>query len=370
MKQRLLAIVLVMFGLHALAQNAAPSVNYEYNLFNNTNAELKIAEPLVFQSNANFWQAELQRNAKNEQAWINYYQAVKFESFKDHSRDVDDATQAKLDKILADTKQNVANSFADNYLSYLNTGNKSQQSLSFLEKAYAINPNFVEIWDDMLFKYYSEGSTKKVKELSAKLFESGVYTSGLMEYNQNVLNSIAPNGILVTYGNVDSYPLLIWQQHFNIRSDITIICLDWLTNEKYAKSISSKTKIKQNQIFGVSESAALDAIAKQGKQVYFSLTLPPQFSKKFSNELYCTGLAMLYSKNPVANVQSLKSNWEQLFKKDYLLSSEDINRNYLIPLVILYQTEQDVTKKADYKLRIEQIAERYGESATTKKFVR
>ena len=233
-----------------------------------------------------------------------------------------------------------------------------------------MNPNFVEIWDDMLFKYYADGSTKKVKELSEKLFQSGVYTSGVMEYNQNMLNSVAANGILVTYGNIDSYPLLIWQQHFQVRTDVTIICLDWLTNEKYAKNISSKTKIKQNQLLGVSESEALDAIVKQGKQVYFSLTLPPQFSKKYSNELYCTGLAMLYSKAPVANLESLKSNWNDLFKKDFIQNNEDINSNYLIPLVILYQSEMDATKKADYKLRIEQSAARFGESATTKKFVR
>jgi len=371
MQQKItLILILLAFGIVSKAQNQAPSVN-ERIFYNNNNAEFEVAPISTFSQNATYWENALKVDSKNESAWIALFNARLFESFTPHSRDLSNERKQILADVLKQVETNLPNSFSFYYLSYLNNQSKSEASLQLLQKAAEKNSYYPEMWDDLLFSHYIKGNKKGIVEMTDNLFNSSIYSSAVMEYNQNVLSSVEKNGVLVTYGNIDSYPLLIWQEKFNIRKDVRIICLEWLSNEKYSADIAKVLGITTESILNVSEEKALGAILKATKKkVYLGLTLPPAFLKKQSGSLYCTGLAMLYSSKPVSNIESLETNWTSLFKRKYLYNNDDINRNYLIPLVILHQAETDVAKKTEYRQTIDFLSNSIGANQNLEKYVR
>ena len=361
---------MLAFGIVSNAQNQAPSVN-ERIFYNNNNAEFEVAPISTFSQNATYWENALKVDSKNESAWIALFNARLFESFTPHSRDLSNERKQILADVLKQVETNLPNSFSFYYLSYLNNQSKSEASLQLLQKAAEKNSYYPEMWDDLLFSHYIKGNKKGIVEMTDNLFNSSIYSSAVMEYNQNVLSSVEKNGVLVTYGNIDSYPLLIWQEKFNIRKDVRIICLEWLSNEKYSADIAKVLGITTESVLNVSEEKALGAILKATKKkVYLGLTLPPAFLKKQSGSLYCTGLAMLYSSKPVSNIESLETNWTSLFKRKYLYNNDDINRNYLIPLVILHQAETDVAKKTEYRQTIDFLSNSIGANQNLEKYVR
>lgn len=361
---------MLAFGIVSKAQNQAPSVN-ERIFYNNNNAEFEVAPISTFSQNATYWENALKVDSKNESAWIALFNARLFESFTPHSRDLSNERKQILADVLKQVETNLPNSFSFYYLSYLNNQSKSEASLQLLQKAAEKNSYYPEMWDDLLFSHYIKGNKKGIVEMTDNLFNSSIYSSAVMEYNQNVLSSVEKNGVLVTYGNIDSYPLLIWQEKFNIRKDVRIICLEWLSNEKYSADIAKVLGITTESVLNVSEEKALGAILKATKKkVYLGLTLPPAFLKKQSGSLYCTGLAMLYSSKPVSNIESLETNWTSLFKRKYLYNNDDINRNYLIPLVILHQAETDVAKKTEYRQTIDFLSNSIGANQNLEKYVR
>ncbi len=108
------------------------------------------------------------------------------------------------------------------------------------------------------------------------------------------------------------------------------------------------------------------------RPVYFTLTVSPDLLKSRSVQLYCTGLAMKHSAGLVENIPSLTYNWESLFTKNNLHQGESINKNYLLPMLLL-KNQYDVTgqtqKAEEIKLQIEQIANRFALSQTAKKHI-
>jgi hypothetical protein len=365
-----LILILLGFGIISKAQNQAPSVN-ERILFNNDNAEFEVAPVITFSQNAAYWENAVKADSKNETAWIALFNARLFESYTPHSRELSSERKKILSDVLKQVETNLPNSFSFYYLSYLNSQSKSEASLQLLQKAAEKNSSYQEMWDDLLFSHYIKGNKKGVAEMTENLFNSSIYSSAIMEYNQNVLSSVEKNGVLVTYGNIDSYPLLIWQEKFNVRKDVKIVCLEWLSNEKYASDVAKMLGLKTENLLNVTEEKALGALLNSTKKkMYVGLTLPPAFLKKYSGQLYCTGLAMLNSSMPVLNIESLENNWSSLFKRKYLYDNDDINRNYLIPLVILYQAEQDPNKKAEYRQTIDFLSNSIGANKNLEKYIR
>ena len=65
-------------------------------------------------------------------------------------------------------------------------------------------------------------------------------TPGLLEHSRWVLNSLPENALLLTYGDDDTYPLLVLQQEEERRPDVAVINLSLLNNADYARNVSRR----------------------------------------------------------------------------------------------------------------------------------
>jgi hypothetical protein len=53
-----------------------------------------------------------------------------------------------------------------------------------------------------------------------------------------------------------------------------------------------------------------------------------------------------------------------------LYNNDDINRNYLVPLVILHQAENDAARKTEYRQTIEFLSNSIGATQNVEKYIR
>jgi hypothetical protein len=333
------------------AQAKVPAVEIEQR----TNADYK--------TSANFWQQQVAANATNEEAWLNLYKATRYASYTEHSRTIASDNQMKLNDVLARMNNAVPNSFAFNYCTFLNS-NRNDEAVAYLKKAYNLKPEEQELWDDMLCEAIIANDDASKLLFSKKLSEKKIYSDAEMEYNRNVLNSVERNGVLITHGNVDTYPIIMLQQLYALRTDVQVICLDWYGSQRYLNTTKQLLGLKEGKLNKDDLNASLQNIlaGAEGKTTYMALTLPPTMLQDNAKNLYCTGLAMKYSKTELQNLESLKFNWESLFQKNFINSTDDINKNYLVPLLFLrkaYTAMGDAAHAEGVRGMAEQMANRF-----------
>ncbi len=305
---------------------------------------------IEYKNSAARWNDELSRDVSNESAWINLYKASRYEGYSSHSRKLSKEKQLELDAIISKMNSAVPASFALHYAKYLNAS-KTDESFAELKEAYKIKPLETELLDDMLCDAVINKDNAATKQFAELLSKSNLYNAAEVEYNRNVLNSIEQKGILITNGNVDTYPLIMMQQLQGYRTDVGIVCVEWLNSKKYQEEVKKLLDIKQ------SSSLSMDQLltAKSLRPVYVALTMPPDFIQKNSNKLFCTGLAMKYSKSKLENLESLAYNWESLFVKSRMNDAEQINRNYLFPVLMLKEYYSR-TGNAEGEMELQQLS--------------
>lgn len=358
----LLPVFICLSGFLAFAQSPAQETTVVMDQVRAP--EFFELKPEAYNSLETIWKRATEDNPSDANAWLNYYKAARFSNYSEHSKELNKEEKQKLDAILNSMASAVPSTFAYYYAAYLN-GEKTDESFSYLKAAYNLDSTNPELFDDMLCNAMIHGPAADVRSFSEKLSGTGAYNAAEIEYNRNVFNSVEQSSILITNGNVDTYPLIIMQQLQGYRTDVMIICLDWLKSNKYREMVAKQLLITPK---GLDAGKILNS--GKSKPVYVSLTVAPSILKKYSNELYCTGLAMKHSFSPLRNMESLAYNWEFLFAKTKMNTSDQINRNYLLPLIQLRtyynnQSRGGEAAKADQQIR--DLSQRFGLDNAIKK---
>jgi hypothetical protein len=313
------------------------------------------------QQSAEYWKSIVKTDLNNQQAWFQYIHLTYYSLLPQRSNQLSNTALQKLRAIQKEVKEIDDDSHAYHYLNYLLLG-KTSEGLESLERAYQKRPE-PALYDDLIGKAVIEGDNSAKNAFLKKLRNAGVYNSAVLEYNQNVLNSIEANGILVTYGNADTYPILLLQEEFGIRKDVRVICLNWVDNKNYAdKTLAGLSKVGSDR-----ESVEKLCTAFQSS-IYLGLTLAPECYQGIQPKLYCTGLAFKYSSLPINSNASVSSNWKNLFKLKYIRDNEDINRNYLLPLIILEKNTADASEKKEYSELIDFLMKSASNSKSINKY--
>jgi len=133
---------------------------------------------------------------------------------------------------------------------------KAEKSLHHYEQIRKINPSYnpVIITDlDLKINYdhhhnYSSMMEVKEEEIAKKYLDRVKFSNEVIAYAKNILESCAPNSILITYGDTDSYPLWFVQNKLGLHKDIlvanaSLMQTDWyltMLKEKYGIQTSLK----------------------------------------------------------------------------------------------------------------------------------
>ncbi len=114
------------------------------------------------------------------------------------------------------------------------------QSIAALKKLSKRNPEFKTFVGSIRTKYSNEIMTSFLnvriyqnETEAAKELKPGLYSPFEIEHAKNTLGACKPNGILFTFGDNDTYPLLYVQAEMKYRQDVSIVNMSLLNTSRY-----------------------------------------------------------------------------------------------------------------------------------------
>ena len=356
-----LSLVLLIFGATAQEKQTVHSVIVEWR------------DVEWYKTQEKLWKAEIDKNKKNNEAWMNYYSAVR--AIRNCS--YDNQKELKLytelgHKIANDLFATLPESFEANYIMYWDRG-LGDNDEKFLAKAYQLKPNDPRVLLDYLINSEIKRDKETFSRVARKLFEINRISSGALNWGYNVLTEVTENGIVFTAGDNDTYALWIVQEALNYRKDVTVINTSMIQLDDYRAKLFKEKGITpfdfdKNELF---ETKLFKHIFENNAKisVHVSTSASAQFTDTTITEnLYLTGLTYIYSKVDVENIAVIKRNFEKRFLLDHLTKTfsysygdldSRIKHMYLPGLMKLYfhsKTADDLEGIVYYKGLIDAIA--------------
>ncbi|PCJ26985.1 MAG: hypothetical protein COA97_04620 [Flavobacteriales bacterium] len=355
-------IIILIFSFNSKSTSSETTINAEdvpLIVKDSRSHEFYVEQALL-------WKEVLDHDKSNENAWYNLFKANRFakltynsehspgKSWVENTEWINEANHLmKGNDIISQIEKSIPKTFMAYYLKFYNRENIGNEDFSLLEKAYAINPDFYDIYDDFIIHFEVFNNKKKRKEFNKKWFKSNDFSQNLLNYYYNVLMTLKPNSVFFCYGDNDLLASFMLQDALGVREDITVVNIPLMVTEKnYRSTIFKKLNIKPlNKDFqnGWSDSNMKEVIeymiANKPKELplYFGLGLKNTLKKNFEEKLYLVGLALEYSETNIDNLAELKKNYNHKYLLDYIniqFSNDDyeisLNANYIHGISLLY----------------------------------
>lgn len=337
------------------------------------------------------WKEQVDKNPQDAHAWHNFYKANRYYQFKKlHTPE----KQKELALLLADMGKAVPESYEYNYLMCCQTPNhKEKERTNYMFKAYEKNPDRHEIYYSLVDYYDLNDEPDKRAEIYKKIYKSRDIAPGLLNYNYNVLMSLEPAAILITHGDNDTYPIILLQDVFKVRPDVTNLNISLLKGiEGYFETRMGRIDldIASDQLPAKKEKGYLSALAEyfsknhKNYPVYFALTVYKNYLKDMDGKLHITGLAYKYGTESFDNLAVLKKNLETKLRLDYLIFDwyeEDflasrtmtgLNMNYAVPALMLaehYAKSGEPAKSEHWKSLAIHLGEKAGKTTYIEEYL-
>lgn len=366
-KRIYLFITCLALGYIAVGQNTTPEVNepaaeateldavvtddeVEMNLQEEIQAQPQPVPDLkesqnssgYYEDQSNTWGRVANERQQDADAWDNYYRAERYGAVNNLSTDIDSEEQEHLDAIVDSMALVVPGSFEYNYCNYLNS-NFDVNAGDYLIQAYELEPDNAETYDDLIAHYELTFDSKKKEEFCEKWLESGSLDQEVLDYNYNVLQSLDKNAILITNGELDTYPIWVLQEVDNVRPDVTVLNMNLMKNHSYRERKMADLGLTAYTDYNSDRTGFLEELGERNgsKSVYFALTVNEPVITKMQDNLYITGLALKFNDDSFDNISVLVDNWENSFETEYLDdltitgTGGQMQQNYLVPLLTL-----------------------------------
>ena len=282
-----------------------------------------------YKTQERLWKAEIDKNPKNEEAWANYYRAVRYRSWCESMPDIDkqlDAIVEKMEKAIPDTYTYYVIRFYNNNNPYDNPG---------MAKAIKMRPDAVDDYPTFVSYLMQTGDEETMRDILTRWYNSGTYSPTLLNYAYNELIGLAPNAIIFAQGDTPTFSKLILQYGKGIRPDVTIVNTSfWLFTPHYREHMEKKLglpsfaervdngtyKLDNTDRENVKDMVYHHMLNNTDRPIYFSPMIESEMPKCI-DKLYSEGLVMRYSKKPYDNLAIKRKNYEELYLTDYLRES-------------------------------------------------
>ncbi len=348
----LLVLYWMAYTNHALAQSmeqAEPQISFVKE--SRTHA--------YYVRQAELWWQEVQTDQTAETPWFNYYRACRnAQGTANWSTDfVKESPALKLGADIVELmEQHIPETFTYYYVKG-STGGVAPDGGPYLLKAYEMNPDFPGIHSGMISYAESIQDMNLRTEINQRWFLTREYSEGFMAYGYNVLQSVAPDGLLFTQGDNDTYPIWMLQDVKGLRPDVRVINIDFLLVESYREPIFKSLGIKPFELKEIDineyETNWTHVVAhilthyEGGRPIHLAMTVSPRWYQGFGDALYPIGLTQQYSTTPLDSLELNRQLVEETFLLDHIRAElvydqaakhlANMTANYLKPLGLAYQ---------------------------------
>lgn len=330
----------------------------------------RLIKPIAYyQEQARLWQQITLKSPDRPAGWWNFYFAAK------NLEALGEDPVYDLAKLVRDAAKAIPDSFERYYLAYLQSDDP-ERGFEYLLQAHRLAPERTEVFQGLVTYYTLQGDAAASERYCESWFESGTLSPGILDWNYNMLMSVAPNGILLSQGDTDTYPAWVLQQVHGVRSDVKLLNVHLLLRHKSYRNQVFKTLHLPGWEPVDRSTDSLGALYQHFFQyaqvpVYVGIATPD--AHRFGVDyFFITGLAMRFSEEEFDNIGQLVANYEQRFRLDRLQYHFDqdpsqsvvdqINMNYVPSMILLnrHYLNHGAGKQAE---QIQQIALQIAERA-------
>lgn len=336
-----------------------------------------------YQTQKKLWKEEVDKNPKSEEAWRNYYEALRGELHKSGGNPFTKESPAM--EIINKMEEVIPNTFTF-YHCKANQLAKDKDSKKYLIKAYEMQPNNPLTYENLIVHYEMKGKVSKRQEIVNKLYKYGDVSVGLLNLSYNLLMTAENNGIIITAGYNDTYPIWVLQDVFKIRTDVTVVNRWMIKDSTYVKVLLKRigvnySKAEKKQLFIDADDFDVKKHAKHTadfikiissnpeRNVYLAQSAWKKNLYGFTDTFYNVGLAFQYSETDVDNIAIAKRNYHKRYRLDYLLNSfykdsksslgKHFQSNYAPGLILIYlhaKESEDVAEIAWARKYLDKLA--------------
>lgn len=285
---------------------------------------------------AELWWKETQKDNKNEKAWWYYYrtnknargtfnscktkECKKFDNWLEESNYLKELEE--IEKLIA---KNIPKTFTHYFLQSMGHPDDSER-FEALQKAYKLEPDNPLLFDEFVVHYEIVQNLEKRRNSNKNWFKSNDLSPALLNFNYNMLISMKKNGIIITNGDNDTFPLWMLQDVNGIREDITVLNTSLLQISSYRNVMFTKLGIPLNKEIEEKQTGQdkIDEIVNHivnnkpsDRTLYFGIGGNKRHSK-YEKEMYLVGLVFEHSKENLNNLALLQNNFENKYALDYL----------------------------------------------------
>ena len=200
----------------------------------------------------------------DDAAWVYAYKYAQYANRRDGPRfDLDSVVAAAAAAGLTD------DDFALAFLRAAHTRDFAARA-AHLKRAYRDRPGHHATYTGLAAHYEVTGQQQLRDEMLRRISEAKPIPPSVVDYNYNRLNSVAADGILLTYGDADTFPSWLLQALHGHRPDVRVINWSLLAYaEGYRATVSRELGVELPD--ARDEVALLDALARTGRPVYVNL---------------------------------------------------------------------------------------------------
>lgn len=262
--------------------------------------------------------------------------------------------QNEMDNAVKYFESNSPNSFEHNFFYYV-SGNYDVSRQDFLNEAERIRPNNSDVHVQKSALYMIKGDAQNSMVYIEKLIGIDRLSASAISYGKDVLLSTPKNGTLITHGFDDTYSVWYAQKHLGIRTDVTLVSMDFMQSDFYRNELIRKGY--QLPSSGVVDVKFFDSFCSLNKTkgLSASMTLPKEYLTGMLSELYVTGLVFEYHTGSFSNFSRNEDLWRNILNKELVNHANDekgkqLSANYLPMLLQLRKVYQEKGDSTSVKL--------------------
>ena len=280
------------------------------------------------------WQAIVDTNTKDQNAWRNLFRATYYhELFTNSFGENQDVS--KTADILRKMEVEMPDSYVLNLskCSFCLTTDSAAERGDCIYRAIELMPEdaSAEDVDRLACRLWSiDPENPLVKELFTKAYKKRWFPSRIMQYNRNMLQSMQPNALYFANGDVMLAPMKMMQDALEERQDVTVIPISYFHSPTYLDALYKRLNIKPLTIdvqdygkYGEDWYKHFEAdiimylIKETNRPTYFSTDILSQTILD-KDSIYNEGLLLKYSPKQYNNFEVAMHNVKDVYQLEYL----------------------------------------------------
>lgn len=306
------------------------------------------------------WQRVVEADPKNENAWRNFFFAsYHYEANNWHDFDfINHKDSSQTAVVMRKMKAAIPNTYIFNLcasLFWLKEWGEIDKNVVINALDYGMYSIHVEVLRSLTYKLWEiDHDNELLSRAFRELYERRYFPERIMAYGWNLMLGMKDSAVYVANTSRDYEQMILMQEVFNARKDITIIPCSAIKSKAFRDYISKRLNIKSfvtdpNEVITDEQRNTLfirDLYGQRNQPVYLPMNIG-YYSYLDRDSIYNEGLLLKYSTKRYDNISVARHNFKDVYELEYLTQPDYVYDNWIESDYVDRNIIFCVTKMAD-----------------------